>query len=78
MSKIESGQKEGVAYLNDRLAEMMAAMEHISPQDFVGRLLDKLMADGFVELKPGCSKEKTASAFAAAFKNLKVKIPAGS
>jgi hypothetical protein len=78
MSPGEAGQNEGVAYLNSRLEEMMTGLAKSSPEDFIVRLLEKLIADGYIELKPGCSKDQTAHTFAAAFKNLKLKMPAGS
>jgi hypothetical protein len=78
MSPGKAGQNEGVAYLNKRLEEMMTALAAASPDDFIVRLLEKLIADGFLELKPGSTKAQTALMFAAAFKNLKLKMPAGS
>lgn len=78
MSKVESGQSESAVYVNDRLEEMAAALGQVPPEEFVARLLDKLVADGFMELKPGCTREQTAGLFSAALKNLKFKLPAGS
>lgn len=78
MSKVGSEQSEGLAYMNERLEEMVAALGQVSPDEFVVRLLEKLIDDGFMELKPGCSKAQTAALFSAAIKNLKLKLPAGA
>jgi hypothetical protein len=76
MSKVEFGPDDGAAFISNAFTEILAGMGHVSPENFAGRLLEKLIADGFLELKPGCTKEETAGIFAAAFKTIKLKMPA--
>ena len=76
MSTVESGLNNGAAFLNNAYAEILAGMGKLSTEDFAARLLEKLIADGFLELKPGCTKEQTANIFASAFNMLKLKLPA--
>ena len=78
MSKVESGPNDGAEFLSDSFAQLMAGLSHVSPEDFTSRLLEKLIADGNLELKPGYSREQAAGMFAAAFKTIKIKLPAVS
>lgn len=75
MSKVEFGPNDGAEYISSAFAEILAGIGQMSPENFAGRLLEKLIADGFVEMNPGCNKEQAAGMFAAAFKTIKVKIP---
>jgi hypothetical protein len=77
MAETESGVNDGMAFLNDTLAGMMAGMENFTPEIFTANLLEKMIADGYLELKPGCTREETAALFASGLKNLKLKLPAG-
>ncbi|MDB5759520.1 MAG: hypothetical protein JWM30_2809 [Burkholderia sp.] len=78
MSKVEPGPNAGAAFISDSFTEIMAVLGQVSPEDFTGRMLEKLIADGLLELKPGCSKEQAAGMFTAAFKTIKIKMPATS
>jgi hypothetical protein len=78
MSKVEPGPNDGAAFLNGAFSNIMAGMAHVSPDDFAVRMIEKLIADGLLEMKPGYTKEQAASMFTAAFKTLKVKIPSMS
>jgi hypothetical protein len=76
MPKAEPGPNDGSAFLNKTLIEFMAGMSQLPVDDFVGRLLEKLIAEGYLELKPGCSQKQAAEMFASAFKTIKLKMPA--
>lgn len=78
MSKVEPGPNEGAAFLNGAFSNMMAGMAHISADDFAVRMIEKLIADGLLEMKPGYTKEQAASMFTAAFKTLKINMPSVS
>lgn len=75
MSKVEFDLNDGAEYISSAFAEILAGIGQMSPENFAGRLLEKLIADGFVEMNPGCNKEQAAGMFAAAFRTIKVKIP---
>ena len=75
MSKVEFDPNDGAEYISSAFAEILAGIGQMSPENFAGRLLEKLIADGFVEMNPGCNKEQAAGMFAAAFRTIKVKIP---
>jgi hypothetical protein len=76
MSKDEFGPDDSAAFIRNTFTEMLSGMGHVSAENFAGGLLEKLIADGFLELNPGCTKEETAGIFAAAFKTIKLKMPA--
>lgn len=78
MSKAEPGSNDGNAFLNKTVMEFMAGMSQLSIDDFAARLLEKMIAEGYLELKPGCSQKQTAGMFASAFKTIKLKMPAAS
>ena len=75
MSKVEFGPNDTAAFLSDALKEILEGIGQLSPENFAGRLLEKLIADGLVEMNPGCNKEQAAGMFAAAFKTVKLKLP---
>ena len=76
MSKVEFNPNDGAAFISNTFTEILAGMGHVSPENFAVRLLEKLIADGFVEMNTGCNKEQAAGMFAAAFKTVKLKMPA--
>ena len=78
MAKPEPGLHQGMEFLNDALQGMLAGSEHFSADSFAALVLERMMADGVLELKPGCTKEQTAAMFASAFRNLNLKLPANS
>jgi hypothetical protein len=75
MSKVEFDPNGGAEYISSAFTEILAGLGQLSPEIFAGRLLEKLIADGFVEMNPGCNKEQAAGMFAAAFRTVKLKIP---
>lgn len=75
MSKVEPGLNDGAAFLNNAFAGILSETGQLSVEDFAARMLEKLIADGFLEMKPGCNMEQAAGMFAAAFKTIKVKMP---
>jgi hypothetical protein len=77
MSKVEFGPNDGAAFISNTFTEILAGMSQLSVDDLAARLLEKLIAEGYLELKPGCSQKQTAGMFAAAFKTIKLKMPAG-
>jgi hypothetical protein len=77
MSKAQPGPSDSMAFLNDTLTAMMAGMENFTTERFMIDLLEKMLIEGYLELKPGCTKEATAAMFAGGLKNLKLKLPAG-
>ena len=76
MSKAEPGINAGMEFFSDTLQQIMASSERLSAESLAVVILEKMIADGVLELQPGCTKEKTAAMFTGAFRNLKLKIPA--
>ena len=76
MSKPEPGPNDGSAFLNNTMMQFMAGMSQLSIDDFAARLLEKMIAEGYLELQPGCSQKQSAGMFASAFKTIKLKMPA--
>ena len=48
MSKVEFGPDDSAAFISNAFTEILAGMGHVSPENFAGRLLEKLIADGFL------------------------------
>jgi hypothetical protein len=75
MAQAEPGVHQSMEFLNDALQGMLAGSGQFSAESFALIVLDRMIADGVLELNPGCTREKTAAMLVSAFGNLKVKLP---